>query len=94
MDITHIERDARGAFLIKIDGKRVAELTYEFVGPTRFNIDHTQVDESLRGQKIGDKLLLEAVKFAREKGLEIVATCPFALKKLQENPDYADVFAG
>ena len=94
MEIKQIEKTGRGAFLIKVDGKRVAELTYVNAGDSGFIIDHTEVDESLRGQKVGDKLLAEAVRYAREKGLKIYATCPFALKKLQENADYADVFAG
>lgn len=94
MEITHIEKGGRGAFLVKVDGKRLAEMTYATVGDTEFNIDHTQVDESLRGQKVGDKLLAEAVKFARENGFKITATCSFAHKKLQENVDYADVFSG
>lgn len=94
MDIKHIEKGGRGAFLIKADGKRVAEMTYVTAGETGFIIDHTEVDESLRGQKIGDQLLAEAVSYAREKGLKIYATCPFALRKLQNNDDYADVFGG
>lgn len=94
MDIMHIEKGGRGAFLIKADGKRIAEMTYVTAGETGFIIDHTEVDESLRGQKIGDKLLAEAVSYAREKGLKIYATCPFALRKLQNNVDYADVFGG
>ena len=94
MDIMHIEKGGRGAFLIKADGKRIAEMTYVTAGETGFIIDHTEVDESLRGQKIGDKLLAEAVSYAREKGLKIYATCPFALRKLQDNADYADVFGG
>jgi len=94
MEITRIEKGGRGAFLIKADGKRVAEMTYVTAGEGGFIIDHTEVDESLRGQKIGDKLLAEAVKYARENGLKIYATCPFALKKLQENADFADVFGG
>lgn len=94
MEIKHIELGGRGAFIVKADGKRVAEITYVNAGETGFIIDHTEVDESLRGQKVGDQLLAEAVKYARGKGLQIFATCPFALKKLQENADYADVFSG
>ena len=94
MDIKHIEKGGRGAFLIKEDGKRLAEMTYVTAGESGFIIDHTEVDDSLRGQKVGDSLLAEAVKYAREKGLKIYATCPFALRKLQENADYADVFNG
>ncbi|MBK6750217.1 MAG: N-acetyltransferase [Pyrinomonadaceae bacterium] len=94
MEIKHIEKGGRGAFLIKTDGKRVAEMTYVAAGESGFIIDHTEVDESLRGQKIGDKLLAEAVSYARGKGLKIFATCSFALRKLKENADYADVFGG
>jgi predicted GNAT family acetyltransferase len=94
MDIKQIERGGRGAFIIRVDGKRVAEMAYKVDSETGFTIDHTEVDESLRGQKVGDKLLAEAVKYAREKGLKISATCTFALKKLQENADFADVFSG
>lgn len=94
MEITHIEKGGRGAFIVRVDGKRLAEMAYAKNGEERFNIDHTEVHESLRGQKVGDKLLAEAVKYAREKGLKISATCSFALRKLTENADYADVFTG
>ena len=94
MDIKHIELHGRGAFVIKGEHKRLAEMTYVTVGDTGFIIDHTEVDESLRGQKVGDKLLAEAVKYAREKDLKIYATCPFALRKLKDTPEYADVFGG
>lgn len=94
MEIKHVEKGGRGGFLIREDGKRLAEMTYVNAGETGFIIDHTEVDESLRGQKVGDKLLAEAVKYAREKGLKIFATCPFALRKLTNNPEYADVFGG
>ena len=94
MEIKHIERGDRGVFLIRVDGKRVAEMAYGNISKTGFNIDHTVVDESLRGQKVGDQLLAEAVRYAREKGLKISATCSFALDKLRGKPEYADVFAG
>ena len=95
MDIKHVEKGGRGGFLIRgEDGKRLAEMTYTTAGDSGIIIDHTEVDEELRGQKVGDQLLAEAVKYAREKGLKIYATCPFALAKLKRNKDYADVFAG
>ncbi len=94
MEIKHVEKGGRGGFLIREDGKRLAEMTYVNAGETGFIIDHTEVDESLRGQKVGDKLLAKAVNYAREKGLKIFATCPFALRKLSNNPEYADVFGG
>lgn len=95
MEIRHIEKAGRGAFLVSGEGgKRLAEMTYVTAGTTGFIMDHTDVDNSLRGQKVGDKLLAEAVGYAREKGLKIYATCPFALNKLRANAEYADVFGG
>lgn len=94
MDIKHIEKGGRGAFLVKVDGKRLAEMTYVTAGETGIIIDHTEVDESLRGQRVGDKLLDRAVEYARENKLRVFATCPFALRKLTENAAYADVFGG
>jgi uncharacterized protein len=94
MEIKHTENDPRGAFTIEAEGKQVAEMTYSRAGGTSITIDHTEVDESLRGQKVGDKLLAEAVGYARENGLKIHATCSFALRKLQASEEYSDVFGG
>lgn len=94
MEIKHVERGGRGAFLIKKDGERIAEMTYSVEDGGSINIDHTEVDPSLRGQKVGEQLLDAAVEFARSNNLKVAATCPYALKKLGENADYADVFAG
>jgi predicted GNAT family acetyltransferase len=92
MEIKHIERGGRGAFVVRVDGKRRAQMSYAATDDG-FVIDHTEVDESLRGQKVGDKLLAEAVQYARDHGFKISATCTFALKKLRENKEYTDVFS-
>lgn len=92
MEIKHIKLDGKGAFIVKVEGKRLAEMTYVSAGEGAFIIDHTGVDESLRGQKVGDKLVAAAVEYARENGLKIYATCPFALKVLTNTPEYHDVF--
>lgn len=95
MDIKNVERNGRGAFLIRNEvGKRVAEMTYVTSDDSAFTIDHTEVDPSLRGQGVAERLLDAAVSHAREKGLKIRATCRFALKKLQNEPEFADVFVG
>ena len=95
MDIKHVEKNGRGAFLVRSDeGERVAEMTYVTSGDSAFVIDHTEVDPELRGQGIAEDLLAAAVKHAREKDLKIHATCPFALNKLREEPEFRDVFGG
>lgn len=95
MEIKHVEKNGRGAFLIRNeDGKRVAEMTYVTSGDSAFIIDHTEVDRELRGQGIAEDLLDAAAKHAREKNLKIHATCPFALDKLREEAQFEDVFGG
>ena len=95
MQIDHVERDGRGAFLIRNEkGVRVAEMTYHASGDSEFNIDHTEVDPSLRGQGVGERLLDAAVRHARDNELKIRATCRFALLKLQREPEFGDVFKG
>lgn len=95
MEIKHVEKGGRGGFIVRgEDGKRLAEMTYTTAGGSGIIIDHTAVDESLRGRKVGDKLLAAAIAHARENGLKIYATCPFALARLQGSPEYSDVFGG
>lgn len=92
MEIKHVELSGKGAFIVKGDHGRLAEMTYVAAGDDAFIIDHTFVDESLRGQKVGNKLVEAAVEYARQKRLKIYATCPFALKVLTNTPEYHDVF--
>ena len=93
MDIQHVERDGRGGFLLRDeDGKRVGELLYVTSADPSITIDHTEVDPELRGKGLATKLLRHAVQYARNNDLKIRATCPFALKKLQEEPEFGDVY--
>lgn len=92
MNIQRDEHGKKGAFYIEENGEWLAEMTYFKSGENEITIDHTEVDESLRGEHIGEDLVAEAAKYARESGLKIKATCPYAHKVLAHTPDYADVF--
>lgn len=91
MKIQHDEHKSKGAFFIEKDGEWIAEMTYQREGQRKIVIDHTEVDESLKGQGIGKQLVEEAVKFARKNNLLIKPVCSFAKKVLEENEDYEDV---
>ena len=67
------------------NNETIAEVTFYEIKKGVYNIDHTFVDISLRGQGIGSKLVKEAVNTIKEKGASIQATCPFASKWLEEN---------
>lgn len=93
MNIQRQEHGKKGAFFIEEDGEWLAEMTYIKTGDNTINIDHTEVDESLKGEGIGGDLVAEAVKYARENNLKISATCPFAKKELGKHSEYAEVLA-
>jgi predicted GNAT family acetyltransferase len=51
-----------------------------------FDIQHTIVPAELAGQGVGGELVQAAVDYARDAGLELVVTCPFARKWLEKHP--------
>ena len=66
-------------------GKVVAEITFAETSPGVFVINHTFVDESLRGQGIASKLVQAAVNEIERRGGQVKATCSYAAKWLKEH---------
>lgn len=88
--VTHERNGHKGAFVMTRDGKRLAEMTYSMAG-TKAIIDHTTVDDALRGTGAGGKLVEAAVLWARAEKLKIIPLCPYAKSVFDKTPDYADV---
>lgn len=81
----------KGSFYIELDDETLAEMTYVWVGKGRIIIDHTQVDEKLKGKNAGKQMVTKAVEFARETGIKILPLCPFAKSVLHKEKSYSDV---
>ena len=47
---------------------------------------HPEVPPSLRGHRLGDRLVAAALEAARSAGLRVVAVCPFAKAYLRKHP--------
>ena len=92
-EIQHQRAGHKGAFVIERDGKRLAEMTYTTAGAERVIIDHTTVDDALRGTGAGRKLVEAAVLWARAEHKKILPLCPFAKSVFDKTPGYADVLA-
>lgn len=90
--IGHERSGHKGAFVWTQDGKRLAEMTYSVAG-SRVIIDHTRVDELLRGKNVGAQLVRAAVEWARAENLKLLPLCPFAKSVFGKTPAYADVLA-
>lgn len=91
MTIDQHDNGKKGSFFIEADGKRLAEMTYTWAGEHLFIIDHTEVDDALKGQSAGKKLLMKAVEFARSRSVKIMPLCPFANSVFQKTPNIKDV---
>ena len=94
MDILHEQQGLRHAFFIERDGRRVAEQTLSAAPDGKLVIiDHTEVDDSLRGQGIARLLTLKTVDWARTSGVKLVPVCPFAKAVFDKDPSLHDVLA-
>lgn len=69
----------------------IAVVTFPKEGDNTVNIDHTYVDDSLRGQGIAGKMMEETVKQLRESNLKAKLSCSYAVKWFEEHPECADV---
>ncbi|XOV66396.1 MAG: GNAT family N-acetyltransferase [Fluviicola sp.] len=91
MEVQHKSEGSKGMFSYEKGGKVLAEMTYSMAGKTRMIIDHTHVEDELRGQKAGLQLLHKAVEYARENALEILPLCPFAAAMFKKHEEIQDV---
>jgi predicted GNAT family acetyltransferase len=91
-EIRHEPAGHKGAFVWRRDGEKLAEMTYSVAG-SRVIIDHTDVDDRLRGQGAGKQLVAAAVEWARKENRKLMPLCPFARSVFDKTRDYADVLA-
>lgn len=91
MEIKRGEHGRKGAFYIEEDGEWIAEMTYFRSSPGVITIDHTEVDETLRGEGIGEDLVRTAVEYARANNLKIRPVCPYTKKVIDATPEFQDV---
>jgi predicted GNAT family acetyltransferase len=57
-------------------------------------VDHTRVDESLRGRGIALRLLNKTVAYARRENKKIIPECPWVKKVMTSDSAYDDVLYG
>ncbi|HIX43954.1 acetyltransferase [Kurthia sp. 3B1D] len=75
------------------EGERIdAEISWTQLGDVMV-VDHTFVDDSLRGQGIAKQLLNRAADYAREKNYKIEAVCSYVVAAFDKSTDYDDIKA-
>lgn len=86
MNFTHNENQIA---LFSDEGHLLAEITFPRINDTTVNINHTFVDESLRGQGIAGKLMAELVQELTAENLTAIPTCSYAVKWFDKHPEYS-----
>ncbi|HKU61840.1 MAG TPA: GNAT family N-acetyltransferase [Gemmatimonadales bacterium] len=81
-----VEHDPAGSrfFLRLPDGD--AELFYAPFSDDVLELMHTEVPPSGRGQGVGDALVRAALAYARERRMQVIATCPYVQLWLRRHP--------
>ncbi|HZF79430.1 MAG TPA: GNAT family N-acetyltransferase [Rubrivivax sp.] len=91
--IEHRDSSADGAFYVGNANRLLAEMTYRRTGPSIISVDHTEVDTSLRGQGIAQRLLAALVNWARVSDTKVIPLCSFAKSQFDNDPSIRDVLA-
>ena len=82
----------KGSFYVEENGTILAEMTYSMGGSDLMIIDHTEVDDALRGKNVGYQLVQTAVDNARTNKLKILPLCPFTKAVFdKKGKEYDDV---
>lgn len=76
-----------------VDGALLAETTFPPAGEGVVDIDHTYVDESLRGQGIAGQMMETVVGILRQRGSRPWPAVPMPLPGWSGIPEYADRMA-
>lgn len=77
--------------LFHSDSNLLAEVTFPEVDHNTVNINHTFVDDSLRGQGVAGQLMEAVAEQLRSQGKKAILTCSYAVKWFEKHPEYNDV---
>jgi uncharacterized protein len=83
------DNPAKGRYELNVEG-HIAAAYYELADGV-ITFTHTEVPSELGGRGIGSQLVKGALAQVREKGLKVVANCPFVNGYLGKHPEYADL---
>ncbi len=92
-DIRQQVHEGGGMFFIQVDDKTSAKLEYSLKSEHLLTIDHTEVDENLKGEGVGHALVEKAISYARSNSMKVIPYCPFAKAIIEKIPQFHDVIS-
>lgn len=91
MTVQHRKTGNKGLFYVEYEDEVAAEMVYSLAGADKMIIEHTEVDDALRGRNIGYELVHAGVEYARHHHMKVLPVCPFARAVFDKKPDFQDV---
>lgn len=88
-----IEQGEHKFFVGEDEEHPLAEITYRVPEDKQLVVEHTYVDDELRGEGVAGKLVEKVVNYARENEFKVRSECSYATSKLEKTPEYQDVLA-
>jgi predicted GNAT family acetyltransferase len=92
-EIQHEFDGKSGAFFLTVEGERLATMNYLMLENKTILVEHTLVDDALKGQGIGKSLLKKLVDYSRQNQIKVKATCSFVIAIMNKTPEWQDVLA-
>jgi predicted GNAT family acetyltransferase len=89
LEVSH----ADGRFYVEQGGRTLAELRYAMDDEGHAVLEHTRVDDALRGEGVARRLLDAAVEWARATGTRVVPVCSYARAIFHRDRSLSDVLA-
>lgn len=84
-------KQEKNRFYLGGPGNPTAEIVFEQISEDTLSVEHTFVDDSLRGQGIAESLLDAVADYARSEHKKLSATCSYARRKLDTSEKYKDI---
>ena len=91
MEVYLTENESKGSFYTMENDEKIGEMTFSKAGKDRIIIDHTDVAEDWKGFGVGEAMVIEAVRVARERKISIIPLCVFARSVFEKNLELRDV---
>jgi predicted GNAT family acetyltransferase len=82
----------RSRYEISLDGQVVGFADYR-TADDALVFSHTIIDNNLRGQGLGDRLVQEALDDVRRRGERVVPRCWFVAEFIDAHPEYKELRA-
>lgn len=79
-----------GRFVAHVDGE-TARVEYSEAGEDTLDYTSTWVPPELRGEGVGETIVVRALDWARDHDKRVIPSCPFVTKVIEDNPEYRDL---